>query len=75
MKINDTRTKPETVKFNELPLGQIFEADDGVICIKISNQYKDGVPNILMYFSGEWETGYEYTGSEVVPLNAEIIIS
>ena len=75
MKINDTRTKPETVKFDKLPIGQIFEAEDGVICIKISNQYKDGVPNILMHFSGEWETGYECKSAEVIPLNAEIVIS
>ena len=75
MKINDTRTKPETVKFDELPIGQVFEGEDSVICIKISNYYKDGVPNILMHFSGEWETGYEYKSAEVIPLNAEIVIS
>ena len=75
MKINDTRTKPETVKFEELPICQVFEADDGVICIKISQEHKDGRPNILYCVGGEWETGYEHRSAEVIPLNAEIVIS
>lgn len=75
MKINDTRTKPETVKFEELPLGQVFEADDGVIYIKISQEHKDGRPNIMYCVGGEWVTGYEYRSAEVVPLNAELVIN
>ena len=75
MTINDTRTKTETVKFEELPLGKVFEADDGVICIKISQENKDGRPNIMYCVDGEWATGYEYRSAEVVPLNTEIVIS
>lgn len=75
MKITDIRPKADTVKFEELPLGKVFEADDGAICIKISQEHKDGRPNIMYCVDGEWLTGYEYRSSEVIPLNAEIVIS
>ena len=75
MKINDTRIKDHRGLFEELPLGKMFEADDGAICIKIATRFKDDLPNIMYCVDGEWETGYEYRSSWVTPLNAEIIIS
>lgn len=76
MTINDTRTKSNTVIFNELQVGDVYQDEGGVICIKTSMHYKDGVPNMIYSVEdGEWETGYECRSGEVIKLNAEIIIS
>lgn len=75
MEIVDKRDLPKIVKFEDLEIGDVYKDGDGLISIKISKQYKDGVPNAIYYEGEEWVTGYEYRSAEVVPLNAELVIN
>lgn len=75
MEIVDKRDMPKLVKFEDLDIGDVYKDEDSMVCIKISKQFKDGVPNTIYYRGEEWVTGYEYRSAEVVPLNAELVIN
>ena len=76
MEIVDKRDLTKVVRFEDLDIGDVYSDEDGSICIKVSRQFKDGIPNIIYRERDceEWETGYEYRSAEVVPLNTELVI-
>ena len=77
MKIVDKRDLTKVVTFEDLDIGDVYKDEDGRICIKVSNQFKDEIPNIIYYEceDAEWETDYEYRYAEAVILNTELVIN
>ena len=72
MIINDTRTKNNKVYFKDLPIGQVYEDADGVICIKISDGGTDD--NCIIFVRGGWERADESATAMVTPLKTTLLI-
>lgn len=75
MKLNDKR---ETVKnlvfFKELALGEVYEDEDGYICIKTSYA-NDCLENNCIALQGDnWETYHQDSNSKVVRIEAELVL-
>ena len=77
MEIVDKRDLAKVVNFEDLDIGDVYKDEEGDICIKVSNQFRDEIPNFIYYESkcDAWEVGYEYRTTEVIPLNAELVIN
>lgn len=72
MVIKDTREKKNKVNFEDLPVGQVYEDNEGVICIKICNDNCEN--NCICFFGGEWEANTEFFTTKVTPLKTTLLI-
>ncbi len=70
MKVTDKRQKPNTIDFGNLDFGNVFQDEDGDICMKMGNEYSSVNAVVLT-------TGVTFSCSmdtPVTPLNAELTI-
>lgn len=73
MKVNDKRVKHEAiVTFCELKIGQAYEDDEGVLCIK--THFIDDEDNCICFIDGKWEPTFESRAAKVTPLNVTLEI-
>ena len=72
MAIKDTRAKNNQVNFEDLPIGQVYEDADGIICIKTYNNENEN--NCICFISGEWEGHIEGVTTKVIPLKTTLLI-
>ena len=73
----DNRIKIEaTVQFQDLAVGYVYEDDEGIICIKTSEDNYGDSPygKCLAFINGEWQEGDEHRGTYVKPLEASITL-
>lgn len=71
MKVTDKRQNPITIDFGNLEYGDVFQDEDGDICIKID--YECSLANAVVL-----STGIAFNcelDAPVTPLNAEVIIT
>ena len=72
MTIKDTRTTNNKANFRDLPIGQVYEDTDGVICIKTSDRELD--ENCIGFINGQWESSLEDATTKVTPLKTTLTI-
>ena len=72
MIIKDTRAKNNKVSFEDLPVGQVYEDAEGVICIKTFNGETED--NCICHFAGAWEASTESALTKVIPLKTTLVI-
>lgn len=70
--IKDTRAKNNKVNFADLPIGQVYEDKEGVICIKTYNDECED--NCICFLKDGWEASIEGTTTKVTPLKATLLI-
>jgi hypothetical protein len=71
MVITDKRRKPNTIDFGDLEFGDIFQDEQGDICMRIENAFSVVDAIVLstgVVFSCQMDT-------PVIPLSAELIIT
>lgn len=72
MTIRDTRAQHNKVNFEDLPIGQVYEDAEGVICIKTyDGETQD---NCICCIRGEWEASTEGVTTKVIPLKTTLVI-
>ena len=72
MKVTDKRQKPSTIDFADLEYGDIFQDEDGDICIKMDNSYYSSSNAVVL------STGQSFCcnmDAPVTPLVAELTIT
>jgi hypothetical protein len=76
MKLNDKRETVENlVFFNQLDIGEVYEDEEGYICIKTS--YADdceGTNCIAIQDGGGWEAYRQSLYTKVVRIDAELVL-
>lgn len=72
MTIKDTRAKNNWVNFEDLPVGQVYEDKEGIICIKIYDGYSEN--NCMSFVEGKWESAVEGSVTKVLPLKTTLLI-
>ena len=73
----DNRIKIEaTVQFQDLAVGDVYEDDEGVICIKTSNDDYGDSPygKCIAFVNDEWNEEDEHRGTYVKPLEATMTL-
>ena len=72
MTIKDTRTKSNAVNFEDLPIGQVYEDKEGIVCIKTYGD--ENQDNFICFIRGEWEAQTEGLTTKVIPLKTTLLI-
>ena len=72
MKVTDTRQPANTIDFGCLDYGDVFQDEDGDICMKIDNHCLTGASDAIVLTTGA--TFACYADTPVVLLNAELIV-
>ena len=70
---NDLLSK--TIHFEDLQIGDIYKDEEGLVCIKVSNDMEN--ENALTYEwneVGKWVLTFEASCAEVTPIEADLII-
>lgn len=75
MKINDKReTNKNLVFFKELDIGEVYEDEDGYICIKTSYANDCLENNCIAFQGGDWIIYHQDSDSKVVKVEAELVL-
>lgn len=75
MKLNNQIKIEATVQFRDLAVGDAYEDEEGVICIKTSDQIEDTCYGRCIYYSGsKWHDEEESLGRYVKPIDATITL-
>ena len=75
MKINDQREiYNKSLCFKELDIGEVYEDENGYICIKTT--YADDIDeiNCIAFINGEWATYHQDLDSKVIRVYAELVL-
>lgn len=72
MTIKDTRAKSNAVNFEDLPIGQVYEDKEGIVCIKTHDSECED--NCICFIRGEWEVNTEGATTKVIPLKTTLLI-
>ena len=72
MTIKDTRAKSNAVNFEDLPIGQVYEDKEGIVCIKTCDGECED--NCICFIRGEWEANTEGATTKVIPLKTTLLI-
>lgn len=73
----DNRIKIEaTVQFQDLAVGDVYEDDEGIVCIKTSDDNYGDSPygKCIAFVDDEWREEEEHRGTYVKPLEATITL-
>lgn len=72
----DNRIKIEaTVQFQNLAVGDVYEDEEGSICIKTGDEIGESCYGRCLYYDGsEWREEEEHLGTYVKPLEATITL-
>lgn len=71
MKVVDNRKKNIKVPFADLPIGEAYFDEDGILCIKTSS-YDD--ENCICYQDGGWNADYQNKNNFVLPVKVTLTI-
>ena len=75
MNINDKREPTKNlVSFAELDLGEVYEDNDGDICIKTSLYDKSDNNNCITFQKGEWFPYHHDFDLKVARVEAELVL-
>lgn len=75
MNINDKReTTKNLVSFAELDLGEVYEDEEGYICIKTTYADEGDENNCIAFLEGNWDAYHQDLHSKVVRIEAELIL-
>lgn len=76
MRLNNQIKIEATVMFKDLAVGDVYEDEEGGICIKVSDKVCEDSPyGRCLYHSGdEWREEEEHRGRYVKPLEATITL-
>ena len=72
MTIKDTRTTNNKANFADLPIGQVYEDEEGVVCIKTWDG--DTEDNCICFYDDKWWSHIESLTSKVTPLKTTLTI-
>lgn len=68
MDVNDKRNKREKVSFRDLEVGQAYEDEAGVLCIKTAENELSADNNCICFIRGIWKSNFEELYTKVTPL-------
>lgn len=75
IKINDKReTNKNLVFFKELDIGEVYEDEEGIICIKTTYAKDCTEINCIAFQSGTCFTDHQDLNSKVVRIDAELVL-
>lgn len=75
MKLNNQIKIEATVQFQNLNIGDAYEDEEGVICIKTGDQIEDTCHGRCIYYADtKWREEEEHLGRYVKPIDATIIL-
>ena len=76
MKLNNQIKVEATVQFQDLAVGDVYEDDDGIICIKTSDDDYGDSPygKCIAFVDDEWREEDEHRGTYVKPLEATVTL-
>lgn len=72
----ETKAEEKTVLFEDLKVGDIYRDEDGLICIKTSNDDRAEYNSLTYGYIevGCWEPTFESFNVEVFPIDADLVI-
>lgn len=76
MKLNNQIKVEATVQFQDLAIGDVYEDEEGVICIKASDDDYGDTPygKCIAFCFNEWREEEEHRGAYVKPIDATITL-
>ena len=76
MKLDNRIQVKASVQFQYLNIGDVYEDDDGIICIKTSDDTIAGVPygKCIAFVDNIWEEEEEHIGTYVKPIEATMTL-
>jgi hypothetical protein len=75
MNISDKReVKKNTVLFRELDLGDVYEDEEGIICIKTSYTDDCSENNCIAFQHDDWDAYHQYPDAKVVRVEADLVL-
>ena len=75
MKLDNRIKIKATVQFQHLAIGDVYEDDEGVICIKTGDDYESSpYGKCIAFVNDEWTEGDEHKGTYVKPLEATMTL-
>jgi hypothetical protein len=76
MKLDNRIKVKANVQFQNLAIGDVYEDDDGIICIKTGDDSCAGSPygKCIAFVDNEWREEEEHIGTYVTPLEATVTL-
>lgn len=75
MKLNDKReTNRNLTSFKELYIGEVYEDEEGYICIKTSFAHDCEELNCIALQGNDWEAYHQALDTKVVRIEAELVL-
>jgi hypothetical protein len=75
MKLNDKReVNRNLISFKELYIGEVYEDEEGYICIKTSFAHDCEELNCIALQGDDWEAYHQSLDTKVVRIEAELIL-
>ena len=75
MKLENLIKNKASVQLQYLDIGDVYEDDEGIVCIKTSDDYEDSpYGQCIAFINGVWEEEQEHRGNYVTPLEATITL-
>lgn len=75
MNVNDKReTTKNLVFFKELDLGEVYEDEEGYICIKTTYADVGGENNCIAFQNGDWNAYHQSLDTKVVRVEADLVL-
>jgi len=75
MKVDNRIQIEKAVQFQHLAIGDVYEDDEGVICIKTSDGYENSpYGKCIIFVDNEWREDEEHRGTYVKPVEATVTL-
>ena len=75
MTVTDKREKVRNkILFRNLDIGDVYEDEEGLICIKTTHADEYNDPNCIAFQKGDWEAYHQDLNSEVVKIATDLIL-
>jgi hypothetical protein len=75
MRLNDKReAEKNLVFFKQLSIGEVYEDEDGYVCIKTSFANDCEEMNCIAFQSDDWEAYHQDLDTKVVRIDAELVL-
>ena len=75
MRVNNQIKIEANVQFRDLAIGNVYEDEEGCVCIKTSDEIADTCYGRCIYYDGaDWVEEEEHLGRYVKPIDATITL-
>jgi hypothetical protein len=75
MKLDNHIQVKASVQFQNLAIGDVYEDNEGIVCIKTSDDYEDSpYGKCIAFVDGRWNEEEEHRGTYVIPLEATVTL-